>query len=329
MSAQRLLPVDKQGPLHASRQLLYHTWHHADLDAMFIPAWEDEKSIPEPTLIQEPAHLERADPFAPFIPDNAARFAIQVLDQHQGQRLGFAMRPCELLTFKELARRKRLDTNSTLLISTDCLSASPESERHLRAEDDEEPQNLTHEALQFASEGGFLASPFRRSCQFCDLLMADDVDLHIGVLGLETSRHMLLMISNPELDQDLCSELSLLPKIPSDVDQHRQRILSNLSAWRRRTWNQALSNLDRERSTFEALIAHLESCDACRDRLAMHCPLFHPSWCSPQSSLPMEDVIDWLRACTGCGTCEHPCPDGYPLIMTILSLRQRNGLRST
>jgi formate dehydrogenase subunit beta len=296
---------------------------------MLIPTWEDEKRIPEPTLIREPAHLERADPFAPFIPDNAARFAIQVLDQYQGQRLGFAMRPCELLTFKELARRKQLDTGSTLLISTDCLSASPESERQLRVEDDEDPQNLTHEALQFASEGGFLASPFRRSCQFCDLLVAEDVDVHIGVLGLETSRHVLLMISDPELDQDLCSECSLVRKIPSDVAQHRQRILSNLSAWRRRTWHQALSNLDRERATLEALIAHLDSCDACRDRLAMHCPLFHPSWRAPQSSVQMEDAIDWLTSCTGCGTCEHPCPDGYPLAMTILSLRQRNAPRSS
>jgi formate dehydrogenase subunit beta len=304
-------------------------WHHADLDAMLIPTWEDEKPIPEPTLIREPARLEHADPFAPFIPDNAARFAIQVLDQHHGQRLGFAMRPCELLTFKELARRNQLDTSSTLLISTDCLSASPESERHLRAEDKDDPQNLTHEALQFASEGGFLASPFRRSCQFCDLLMAEDVDLHIGVLGLETGRHVLLMIKDPELDQNLCSDLSLVRKIPSNVDQHRQRILSNLSAWRRRTWNQALSNLDRKHSTLEALIAHLEHCDSCRDRLAMHCPLFHSSWRSPQSSIHKEDAVDWLAACTGCGTCEHQCPDGYPLVMTILSLRQRNAPLST
>jgi ferredoxin len=329
LSVQRLLPVSKQGPLHASRQLLHHTWHHAALDAMLIPTWEDEKRIPEPALIRDPAHLKRADPFAPFIPDNAAQLAIQVLDQHQGRRLGFAMRPCELLTFKELARRKRLDTSSTLLISTDCLSASPDSDRHLRAEDDEDPQNLTLEALQFASEGGFLASPFRRSCQFCDLLVGDDVAVHIGVLGLETNRHVLLMIGDPELDQNLCSELSLVREIPSDVDQHRQRILSNLSAWRRRTWNQALADLDRECATLEALITHLESCDACRDRLSLHCPLFHPSWRSPQSNIQEEDVIDWLMSCTGCGTCEHPCPDGYPLVMAILSLRQRNVPRST
>jgi formate dehydrogenase subunit beta len=295
---------------------------------MLIPTWEDEHRIPEPVLIQDPALLDRADPFAPFIPDNAARIAIHVLDQNQDQRLGFAMRPCELLTFKELAKRKQLDTSSTLLISTDCLSASPESERHMREEDDEDPQTLTHEALQFASEGGFLASPFRRSCQFCDLLMAEDVDLFIGVLGLETSKHMLLMINDPELDQSLCGDLSLVRKIPSDVEQQRQRILSNLSAWRRRTWNQALANLDRNLATLEALIAHLESCDACRSRLATHCPLYQTSWHTPQSRIELDDALVWLTSCTGCGTCEHTCPDGYPLVMAILALRQGKTPRS-
>jgi ferredoxin len=322
MNAQRLLPVGKQGPLHAARQLLHHLWSYADLKALLIPVWDDEKRFPEPTLIEDPSHLNRADPFAPFMPHNAAGKAITALQQLHGRGLALAMRPCELLSLKELAHRNDLDLSQALLISTDCLSAFAVDDTDWKKETGEDPQHSTDEVLHFAAQGGILASRFRGSCQFCDQLVPKNFDVHIGILGLETSKHLILTISDKDLDQDLMRDLNLVPELPSDVAQRRERILKNLSTWRMRTWKQAISNLDMSLATLEALIEHLTSCDPCRLQLQEHCPSFDPAWLTGGPEECRAEALAWIAACGGCGTCEYECPDSYPLFMVIWFLRQ-------
>ena len=324
MNAHRLLLVGEQGPLQASQNLLQHLWRHAALNALLIPTWDDEKRFPEPTLLEDPSRLDHADPFAPFMPSNAAGKAIAALQQLQGRRLALAMRPCELISFRELAQRKGLDPSQALLISTDCLSAFALDDSEWREETGQDPQRLTHEALQFASQGGILASRFRGSCQFCTQLVPHNIDVHIGVLGLETSKHMLVSILDADLDQALVRELGLMLEVPGDIAQRRERILKNLSTWRKRTWEQALSNLDSSLTTYDALIEHLASCDPCQLRLQEHCPTFDPGWLqrTPEERLP--EAIAWVASCGGCGACEHQCPNDYPLFMAIWFLRQTN-----
>ena len=322
MNAHRLLPVGEQGPLQASRMLLQHLWRHAELDALLIPAWDDEQRVPEPTLLEDPSRLDHADPFAPFMPHNAAGMAITALQQLQGRRFALAMHPCELASFRELARSKGLDPNEALLISTDCLSAFALDDTEWRGEAGQDPQHLTHEVLHFASQGGILASRFRGGCQYCDQLVPDNIDVHIGVLGLETSRHMLVSILDMTLDQNLVRALHLAPEVPSDIAQRRERVLKNLFTWRKRTWEQAVSTLDPNLATLEALSEHLTSCGPCRHRLQEHCPSFDPGWLQLRREERLQDALAWVESCGGCGTCEHECPDDYPLFMAIWFLKK-------
>lgn len=326
MDAHRLLSVGKQGPLKASQEMLKHLWHRANLDAILIPAWSGEDRVPEPTLLKDPSGIERSDPFAPFMPHNAAGRAIAALEGLEGQTIGLAMRPCELLSFKEIARKKGLDLSRSLLISTDCLSAFALDDTDWRGKSSLDAQRLTDEALQFAAQGGILASRFRGSCQFCDQIIPQDIDVHIGVLGLETSKHMVLSIRDPELDRLLSSDLGLDVDVPGDIAQRRERVLKNVTAWRKRTWEQALSSLDMNLATIEALSDHLQSCAPCRSRLQEHCPSFETGWLTLETDARLAEAASWVSSCGGCGTCEHECPNAYPLFMVIWFLRKTTPL---
>lgn len=326
MNAHRLLPVGEQGPLKASQELLKHLWRRANLNAVLVPAWSGEDRVPEPTLLKDPSGIDRADPFAPFMPHNSARRAIEALEKVEGRRLALAMRPCELLSLKQIARGKGLDLDQSLLISTDCLSAFAIDDIDWRSESSSDAQRLTHEALQFAAQGGILASRFRGSCQFCDQIIPQDIDVHIGVLGLETSKHMVLSIRDPELDKHLSSDLGLEAEVPGDIAQRRERILKNITAWRKRTWEQALSNLDMDLATIGALSDHLRSCDPCRNRLQDHCPSFESGWLSLEPDARLAEAANWVTSCGGCGTCEHECPEDYPLFMVIWYLRKTSAV---
>lgn len=322
MDTHRLLLVGERGPLKASQELLKHLWQHANLNAVLIPAWTGEDGIPEPTLLEDPSGITRADPFAPFMPHNSAGRAIEVLEQIEGRNLALAMRPCELLSLKEIARKKELDLSRSLLISTDCLSAFSLDDTDWRREASADAQRLTQEALQFAAQGGILASRFRGSCQFCDQIIPQDIDVHIGVLGLETSKHLVLSIRNPELDKQLSADMGLEAQVPTDIAQRRERILKNITAWRKRTWEQALSNLDSKLATIEALSSHLLSCGPCRSQLQDHCPSFESTWLDFETDARLAEAANWVSSCGGCGTCEHECPDAYPLFMVIWYLRK-------
>jgi ferredoxin len=326
MNADRLLLVGERGPLKASQELLKHLWQRANLNAVLVPAWSGEDRIPEPTLLKDPSDIERADPYAPFMPHNAAGRAIEALEQLKGRNLALAMRPCELLSFKEIARKKGLDLGQSLLISTDCLSAFALDDTDWRSEVSPDAQRLTHEALQFAAQGGILASRFRGSCQFCDQIIPQDIDIHIGVLGLETSKQLILSIRDPELDRQLSSDLGLGVDVPGDIAQRRERVLKNITAWRKRTWEQALSNLDTNLATIEALSNHLLSCNPCRSRLNTHCPSFESTWLDLGTDARLAEAANWVSTCGGCGTCEHECPENYPLFMVIWYLRKTSSV---
>jgi coenzyme F420-reducing hydrogenase beta subunit len=326
MNAHRLLPVGEQGPLKVSQELLKHLWQRANLNAILVPAWSGEDRIPEPTLLKDPSGIDRADPFAPFMPHNSAGRAIEALEQMGGRKLALAMRPCELLSFKEIALRKGLDLDQSILISTDCLSAFAPDDTEWRSEASSDTQRLTHEALRFASQGGILASRFRGSCQFCDQIIPQDIDVHIGVLGLETSKHMVLSIRDPELDRQLSSDLGLGVDVPGDIAQRRERVLKNITAWRKRTWEQAISNLDMDLATIKALSDHLLSCAHCRNRLQDHCPSFESNWLAFEADARLVEAANWVSSCGGCGTCEHECPENYPLFMVIWYLRKTSSV---
>jgi formate dehydrogenase (coenzyme F420) beta subunit len=322
MPIQKLLPVGPSGPLDATRGFLRQVWDRAALDGLFIPAWADGQDDPRPALLNSPGQLERADPYAPLMVLNTAPHILALVTDNPGQHLGAVLRPCELRSLRELARRQGADLGGLLLISPDCLATFPLEDFDWRVHNAAAIEKITDEALHFAAQGGILPSRLRPTCQACELPFPADADIHIAVLGIETDRHLILGFRDAGLLGRL--EFQSQPDPPADLLARRDRVLSKLTEWRQRSRAYAESHLEAEQASIQGLVRHLRGCENCRVWISKACPFFPQAWEQTASGQRMNDLqASWLLSCGGCGMCDHACPDGYPLSTVIGHLARK------
>ncbi|HEY44756.1 MAG TPA: hypothetical protein G4O11_12305 [Anaerolineae bacterium] len=320
MDIRRLISVRQRDPLETVRTLLFQVWKNGGLEGLFALAWQRERQIAQPVLLTDPETIPRVDPFAPVMLGNSASLAVNILRSNPGKRYGFMFRPCELRSFKVLARWQELDFSHTLLLSIDCLSVFPLDEFEWRIREIDDSVQLTHDLLQFASQGGILPSRFKLSCQLCERPYPKEADLHIEILGLKTSEHLVIGLRDQALAEQLGLDDMILGEVPAEVSECRERVLEKLAAWRGRSLAYAQSHLDANQSTLEGLTMHLHSCEPCLNRLKDHCPLFESVWLASDEGYQEPVLRDWIFSCGGCGMCEYQCPQDFPLFTVIAHL---------
>jgi formate dehydrogenase subunit beta len=324
MPIQKLLPVEPRGPLDATRRFLTQVWERAGLDGMFIPAWAEGEDDPRPALLNAPAQLARADPYAPLMVLNTAPHVAALASDNPNQRLAAVLRPCELRSLRELARRQGLDLSRLLLISPDCLATFPHEDFDWRVQHAAFIERITDEALHFAAQGGILPSRLRPSCQACDHPYPADADIHIGVLGMETSQYLILEFRDADLLHQLGWQQA--PDPSADLLARRARVLEKLGEWRQRSRAYAESHLEGDETSLQGLVRHLRTCENCRSWISQACPFFAAVWETTDFGERIGELESgWLHACGGCGMCDHACPEGYPLSTVIGHLARRIG----
>jgi formate dehydrogenase subunit beta len=324
MAVQKLLSVDSSGPLDVTRRFLTQVWERSGLDGMFVPAWETGDDDPRPALLTDPADLKRADPFAPLMVLNTAPHIAALAADHSHQRLAAVLRPCELRSLRELARRQSLSLSGLLLISADCLATFPHEDFDWRVQHAAFIERITDEALHFAAQGGILPSRLRPACQACDQPYPSDADILIGVLGLETNHSLILGFR----DQALAEQVGWREAPPPSADllARRERVIEKLRQWRQRSRAYAESHLEEGQATLEGLVQHLRGCENCRSWIARACPFFADAWRATSGGSLMNSLeSSWLPSCGGCGMCDHACPEDYPLATVIGRLARRAG----
>ena len=319
MCVRTLISVEAQDPLRTVRNLLRTIWTHAGLDGLFITLWNGEGS-PKPTLLTSPDQIDRADPFAPVMPKNSAIDAVQNLQNHPHDRLGFMLRPCELRCFNTLQQHMKLGHTDELLISSDCLATFPLQDFEWRLEGSEDPEQMTQSVLHFAIQGGLQPSRYRNSCQFCDRSYPENADLSIELLGIKTNENLILRSRTQTMHETLGLDQFGDQVVPEEVTRSRERILMRLSDWRQQALAYATAHIDEDQKTIDGLIEHLSNCSACRQTLQDCCPYFDCKWMTSHRVNSEKQAATWLKACSGCGMCESDCPEGFPLFLVILSL---------
>jgi formate dehydrogenase subunit beta len=324
MPVQKLLSVDASGPLETTRRFLAQVWERSGLDGMFIPAWSAGEDDPRPALLTDLADLKRADPFAPLMVLNTAPHIAALAADRPHQLLAAVLRPCELRSLRELARRQSLSLSGLLLISPDCLATFPHEDFDWRVQHAAFIERITDEALHFAAQGGILPSRLRPACQACDQPYPTDADILIGVLGLETNHSLILGFRDEALAAKVGWQDASAPS--ADLLARRERVIDKLKEWRQRSRAYAESHLEEGQATLESLVAHLQTCENCRSWIARACPFFADSWRATSGGKQMSDLeASWLPSCGGCGMCDHACPDDYPLSTVIGRLARRAG----
>jgi hypothetical protein len=302
--------------------LLADVWSRAGLDGIYAPAWQPGGSIPRPALQRNVQALDDIDPFATVMVENAAAGAAALLRDRSEESFGLVLRPCELRSLEHLLEGKTLRKGRSLLISTDCPATFPQEDFVWRVHETSDRDQPTRDALHFAAQGGILPSRYRPSCQVCDHPYAEEADLLIEVLGIETGQHLVIDVRDEKLAARLGFDGEFPQLVPPDVIERRNRILQKLADWRQQSRAYADTHLLETDASPSALRNHILHCTACRERLEAQCPLFDAAWLKP-AEIQVEPLRHWLLSCGGCGMCDHDCPDGYPLSSVITSLKAR------
>lgn len=323
-------------PLGKLRGFITQVWQAAQLDGMLVTMDGDGQSSAMPRYTTDRATLAGINPFRPLMEVNAARLIPEMLADHSTTRVGALLRPCEMRAFAEMARHVPLKVDDLLTISVDCLGTLPADEyqwrlERLRQQPPEEEQipaaaydELAHEALKFARQGGVTPYRYRSACQVCRSPEARGADINLHVLGLSIRQQMLLTIADTPLTTSFHPE-KLTDGIADQalITQH-ERITSKISDRHYRTLERINAGLGALLPVdVDALIHQLEGCGDCHKCLDA-CPI-----CSIDRPERLSDghydrggVMRWLVSCAGCGMCEQACPEHLPTSTIFAHIRQ-------
>jgi formate dehydrogenase (coenzyme F420) beta subunit len=345
MCAFQILRFDDGEVLTRFRAFLSILWERAGFQALLAPVDLPGGGVGH-QVIEQSSGLQDVNPFTPFMPSNIAGLVDDFRRQYPEGRLAVIMRPCELRTLAELAKRRRLAAGYSnggspygdlITIGVDCAGTYPAGEYNHRLAVSGQPAVL-YEVLSSGCDGISGMGRLRSACQLCTTPAPKGSDLTIGTLGAAPFRWLLVGANSQDLEARL-----LLMEIgdgEADLHQARQRDRALESITQERAIHQAhlFSDPGLRIGDLSGLLACLSRCTLCADCLDA-CPLYEGelsgmlgvgSSQSRQRPLLSEliDVSRWLASCSVCGMCHEACTNGVNLLplIAILSQRIREGL---
>jgi len=333
MNVNRIYSLGEADTLTAMRRFLSTWWVAYQPHAMFAPLELGETTDLAAMMIVDPDELERVNPFAPFMPSNAAIQARQFIRENPGKRLALMLRPCELRTYIELDKREPVASEAVevVLIGVDCLGTFSKDEYHRRV-GDVGLRQVTDEVLHNASQGGWKSLPFRTACQVCDWGAPRGADMSIGIIGVESDKHILLILRNEEIDRHL--GMGEIAKEMANEYQvsHRETVVGAIADTHAGMRRVLLDEMQDNCSFNElgCLLAWFASCTLCGDCLKA-CPFHQDESVSMglqrnAGLLSLADLVNISRrltSCSGCGMCEENCPSHIPMALIFSALSHR------
>lgn len=341
MHVNHILEVKNGDTLLAIRRFLTAWWENYQPVAMLVPLEDLQTGFVSTQLIEDPAELARANPFAPLMTANSAGMAYRLQQERPDQRLGAMLRPCELRTFTELRKRHSTRANDRdawngrmVIFGIDCMGTySLEDYRRNIAQIG--LQELTRETLSNASAGGFKAHKYRTACQICDWSAPWGADVVIGTIGVDTEKYLLLIARDVICDN--CLELGAISDHPAIEYQvsRRETVVGAVADAHSGVRRHLIANTPGycRFDDLGSMLAWFASCSLCGKCLHA-CPLYNGELdamigigsTSPQKSATLADLIyvsRWLASCSGCGICEEECHREVPLTLLISALSHR------
>jgi formate dehydrogenase subunit beta len=310
-------------PLGSVYALLGNVWQQLHLDGMLVPLNGRDSSQTKLYLLEDPQQLNRVNPFKPLMTLNAARVLPDLVHQRPQQRLAVLLRPCEMRALIEMVKHQSSQLEQLLTICVDCLGTLPADEYQWRAARKGSHQSLTHEALQFARQGGIVPYRYRSACQICFSPEAHGADLNINVLGLPVRQHILINVPNERLAAQLDLEsISQGPATAGLVAQRAQAVAKLIERRQRARQRVSHSLAESLPDSVDELVTMLQDCGDCQACLES-CPICAVDYPRRDESgrfMP-EDVARWLVSCDGCGICEQACPVHRPLSAIFSHMR--------
>ncbi len=321
----------------AVRSLLAAVLAQEDISAILVPWHLPMKGAVMPTLVSDPALLERADPLAPAFPMNGAKLVSQLTRKASGGKVAAVLRPCEIRAFLELVKLNQGCREDVLIIGTDCLGAFPNAQLSRWAGGN--MAEATTRFIETALDGGATEDngvSVASACQVCEFPLPLGADIAVALYGVDTARR-ILVTAQTEAGGALLSQLGF---DAADMPSARTAAVEALVADRVAARDRMFEETREATADLEKLTGYLAGCINCYNcRVACpvcycktcvfvtdvfdHEPLQYLRWAERKGALkmPTETVFYHLTrlahmgtACVGCGQCSNACPNDIPVM---------------
>jgi len=287
------------------------------------------------TLVKDPAHLDKANPFSPVMPMNSGSIVAQLTADNPGRKVGVVLKPCEIRAFVELVKLGQAKRENLIIIGTDCLGTY-EVEAYAKLIDkmegkaEEKGAKVLAKMCENIAKPGTESLPFslRPACKICTFFIPLIEDINLSLYG--SNDGVAITLEN-ELAEKLKLEIKELP----NRQEVKEALMNHRSAMR----EQVFAEFRDKMKTVTDLADTLATCIRCYACSAA-CPVcycrqcffrtetFEPEseryfrWAEKEGALrmPTEILLYHLTrlnhmgaSCIDCGMCESACPRGIPL----------------
>jgi formate dehydrogenase subunit beta len=311
-----------------------------DIEAILIP-----KELPTgtgfiPALITKPESLAAANALAPIMPVNASKALSDYTRlKPSSHKLAVVLRPCEHRAAIELAKLKQIYLDNVIIIGIDCPGTF--SIQTYAGSKDKKKDKLTIESLIKSMEKLEDHSELRSACQVCEFFAPHNVDISIGLHGLDTAKKFLVSVNTSSADAIMEPlKLSYDSKDTETASNKRRNTVDKLKK-RRLEETQKLEEATQKRiSGLENFMTELSACINCHNCMEV-CPICYCRECffdSPTFNLESEKYFKMadrkgslrmpsnmflfhvtrfnhmVLSCIACGMCEQGCPADIPLM---------------
>lgn len=337
MAKTAKIEVKDQDLLGSLRGFFRSLLEKGELQAVMVPQHLPMKNTVMPTLVTDPEKINGADPLAPVFPINAAKVVSKLTRRPLGGQVAAVLRPCEIRAFIELVKLKQGSMEDVVLVGVDCYGAYS-NDNYPRFVGDEGAASTIRFYQNVTSGKGTAYEDFDISpaCKACEYPVPDNADLLIGLVGVETSDHLLVKANTPK-GEELLGRLGL----PSGQEPaERAKAIEALVAERIAYRDQMFDETSHATADIQKLTSYLANCVNCYNcRVA--CPVCYCKECVFVTDVFDHEPMQYLRwarrkgiikmptdtvfyhitrlahmstACIGCGQCSNACPNNIPVM---------------
>ncbi|MTI81934.1 MAG: formate dehydrogenase [Firmicutes bacterium] len=311
------------------------------VDALFVQQSVNGAAVQ--TLVKDPSAASDANPLAPISLQNAARLVADLTNSGLQEKVGVVLRSCEVRALVELVKLQQAKLDNIVIIGVDCLGTFvPADYRSLVSNSKLVPDQWTVKAAN--GETAIGGVDVRQSCQICDHVTAEHAQIHIGWVGMNAGRELLIQV-----EDELASEVEKISLANGGNQAQRDDLVKKLVDERAAAKEKLIDQYSEKLNSMDKLMDELTIClkcgncrQACPICFCRECVFVSPTfqhdadkylkWAGRKGriEMPTDTVLFHLtranhmgESCVNCGQCESACPSGIPvgILFQVMSKR--------
>lgn len=346
MAKSLKLEIKEKELLGCLRGFFRHILEKEEINAILVPRLLPMKNMVMPVLISDPDLLDEVDPLSPAFPLNAAKIASKLTRKPIGSKVAVVLRSCEIRAFVELTKLKQGRMDEIILIGIDCLGAYKNTDFFkFVSEDEKEPTKNFYKNVLSGKGGAIGSVDLAPACKACEYPIPDNVDILIGLYGMDTDDHILIQSYTSD-SEEILSGLNLQEIEKSSA---RRDAIDTLIAERLNYRDNMFAETNDATDSLEKLTTYLGNCVNCYNcRVA--CPVCYCKECVFVTDVFNHEPSQYLRwadrkgaikmptdtvfyhitrlahmstACVGCGQCSNACPNDINVMELFRTVADR------